>query len=198
MERCFGTLKDRLVNALRLAGIGSLEEANLYLEETFLPDWNQRFARQPAQSVDAHRPLGRQQDLASILAKVEMRKVGNDYTVPWNGIKWQIPKSAIGAGLRGRSIRIEQRLDGAMLAQIGGQPVALSVCEDLTSAPKPKLPRRPARQFIPPPGQSRWMDGFRVEGNPAWKRYRGQPAAAGAVSVRMRNSWIASTGVRST
>jgi len=186
VERCFGTLQDRLVKALRLAGIGSLEEANRYLEEVFLPDWNQRFARQPAQALDAHRPIGPQQDLASALAKVETRKVGNDYTVAWNGAKWQIPKGAIGAGLRGTSIRIEQRLDGALVARIEGQSVRLSMCKEAIPQPEPEPTRRPGKRFIPSPGQSRWMDGFRVESNPAWKSYREQVAAA-TVSVPLRS-----------
>jgi len=38
-RRCFGTLQDR-VKAMRQAGVKSLEQANTYLEEAFLPLWN--------------------------------------------------------------------------------------------------------------------------------------------------------------
>src|SRR5438309_2401918 len=41
VERSFQTAQDRLVKGLRVAGINTLEGANRYLEEEFLPWWNQ-------------------------------------------------------------------------------------------------------------------------------------------------------------
>ena len=43
IERLFGTLQDRLVKQMRLAGVATGEEANRYWEEVFLPQWEQRF-----------------------------------------------------------------------------------------------------------------------------------------------------------
>ena len=43
------------MKALRLAGIATLEAANRFLEE-WLPLYNRRFAVQPAQATDLHRP----------------------------------------------------------------------------------------------------------------------------------------------
>lgn len=39
IERCFGTLQDRLVKELRQAGASRIGEANRYLEQEFLPLW---------------------------------------------------------------------------------------------------------------------------------------------------------------
>jgi hypothetical protein len=47
IERLFGTLQDRLVKEMRLAGIDSIAAANLFLETRFLPEWEQRFTVQP-------------------------------------------------------------------------------------------------------------------------------------------------------
>jgi hypothetical protein len=58
IERCFGTLQDRLVKGLRRAGASTLEEANRYLEEQFLPEWNGRFTVMAGSEVDAHRSVG--------------------------------------------------------------------------------------------------------------------------------------------
>jgi transposase len=55
VERAFQTLQDRLVKALRLAGLHGLEDANAWLPG-FLAHHNARFARPPAHPVDAHRP----------------------------------------------------------------------------------------------------------------------------------------------
>jgi transposase len=183
VERCFGTLQDRLVKALRKAGVNTLEGANAYLEAEFLPMWNQRFVRSPASAVDAHRSL-QGTDLASVLSCAEQRQVANDYTISWKGERWQISKKSIRPGLRRSSVRVEQRLDGTMMAWIGGEAVRLERCEERRKEPAAKA-KRPAKRFIPPPGQSGWMDGFRVEGNPAWKAWREEQTRA--VSARLRS-----------
>jgi transposase InsO family protein len=46
VERANQTLQDRLVKALRLKNISSIEEANKYLP-TFIEDYNSRFAVEP-------------------------------------------------------------------------------------------------------------------------------------------------------
>jgi transposase len=55
VERLFKTLQDRLVKALRLAGIATIEAANRFVEE-WLPRYNQRCTVPPAQATDLHRP----------------------------------------------------------------------------------------------------------------------------------------------
>jgi len=178
IERSFQTLQDRLVKGLRMAGASSLEEANEYLEKEFLPEWERRFTVRAANAVDAHRPLGETLHLASTLSHVEQRQVSNDYTVAWQGEHWQIPKEAVTPGLRRSSVRVEARLDGSRMARIDGRFYVLSACQKTKKA-APEQQREP-RRYVPPPGQSRWMDNFRVEGNPAWKAYRQEAATVSA------------------
>ena len=161
IERCFGTLQDRLVKGLRKAGARTQEEANQYLAQEFLKEWNERFTVPAASAVDAHRTLGKALSLESILSRVETRQVTNDYTVAWDGRRWQIPKAAVRPGLRRSSIRIEARLDGTMRARIGDQFVELTACEKLEKTPAIES-MRPARRHVPPPGQSQWMNNFSV------------------------------------
>jgi hypothetical protein len=160
VERCFGTLQNRLVKALRRAKIGTLSEANQYLQQRFLPEWQNRFTVPAASSVDAHRPLGALQ-LASILSFAEPRRVANDFTIAWEGRRWQIPRQQARAGLRGSSIRVEQRLDGTMVSCIDGIHGPLLACEPCPTPQTEKL-QRPVRRFVPPPGHSRWMQRFTV------------------------------------
>jgi transposase len=172
VERCFGTLQDRLVKALRKAGVRTLEAANVYLEQVFLPMWNQRFVCAPASSVDGHRSLEKLEP-NSILSVVETRRVDNDHTVPWRGVKWQIPREAISRGMRGSTVRVEHRLNGSMVARVEGKFISLVRCQDQAAIKMPAAPiPRPNRRFKPGPGQSRWMDQFRVKGNEAWRIYR--------------------------
>jgi transposase len=175
VERCFGTLQDRLVKALRKAGVKTLEAANDYLEKEFLPMWNARFAQPPACEVDGHRPIRVGTDLASHLSIVEKRQVANDYTVRWEGRRWQIPRAAVRPGLRRSTIRVEQRLDGSMMARVGEGMVRLERCE--ARLPEIQIKEEEvAKRYIPAPGESRWMDRFRVKGNPAWKAWREEQA----------------------
>jgi hypothetical protein len=160
IERCFGTLQDRLVKGLRRVGAGTLEAANEYLEREFLKDWNERFTVQPDSGVNAHRPMSQALHLESILSHVEQREVTNDYTVAWGGGRWQIPKAAVRPGLRRSSIRVEERLDGTLQTRIGEQFVTLTVCAKAVKCEITSERKRPARRHVPPPGQSRWMQHF--------------------------------------
>src|SRR5262249_57340889 len=90
------TLQDRLVNELRVANIRTLEAANRYLHQRFLPTFNARFGRAPMDPTSAFVPLGRV-DLEQILCHDEPRIVGRDNTVVLDGVVLQIDNSADGA-----------------------------------------------------------------------------------------------------
>lgn len=67
VERANGTLQDRLVKELRLAGIASIEAANTFLP-AFMEDYNRRFAKVPFSDKDLHRSLGEYDDLDEAFA----------------------------------------------------------------------------------------------------------------------------------
>jgi len=144
VERSFGTAQDRLVKGLRVAGVSTLEEANRYLQEEFLPWWNQHLVVAPANAADAHRPLGNEHDLAAVLSVVDTRQVGNDYTIQLDGKLYQITE--VRAGLRGAIVRVESRLDGSVAVRF--REKYLKVEE---RHPRPKVavvvkPKSPARR----------------------------------------------------
>jgi len=144
VERSFSTAQDRLVKGLRVAGACTLEQANRYLEQEFLPWWNQHLAVAPANPADAHRPLGREHDLAAILSQVESRCVRNDYTMQFDNRVYQIERPSICAGLRGASVEVERRLDGTLAIRFRGQYLAFRACP----GPQPVAPA--ARSFAAP------------------------------------------------
>jgi hypothetical protein len=113
VERSFETDQDRLVKELRLAGIQTIEAANRFLEETYLPERRRRFAVRAASSVDAHRSATGY-DLAAILSIQTRRTVANDYTVRHEGRRYQIERQSIRGGLRGSKVLVEERIDGSM------------------------------------------------------------------------------------
>ncbi|HZL70218.1 MAG TPA: hypothetical protein VFC29_23125, partial [Candidatus Limnocylindrales bacterium] len=114
IERFFGTAQDRLVKGLRKVGASTLKQANTYLSGTYLPLWERRFSHAPRQAGDANRPLDAGLDLDSVLSRVELRVVAQDYTVRWQGETYQIPRPQIGGGMRGSQVAVEKRLDGSV------------------------------------------------------------------------------------
>ena len=87
IERLFGTLQDRLVKEMRLAGIDSIAAANHFLETRILPEWEQRFTVQPRNPRNAHRRLDREHRLEEILSMRAARRVAPDHTVSWDGVQ---------------------------------------------------------------------------------------------------------------
>lgn len=173
VERCFGTLQDRLVKGLRLAGACTLAEANAHLEREFLPGWEQRFTVAPANRTDAHRPLGRAHDLAASLSVVAARVVTNDYPLRYQGKSYQIARADVGGGLRGAKVRVEKRLDGTVAVKFRDRYLRVSECP---AGPKPKaVPVTVRTSSTPRPAPARrsrrsWMAGFSLtESPPLWK-----------------------------
>lgn len=140
IERSFGTAQDRLVKGLRVAGARTLEQANRYLEQQFVPWWNQYLTVLPASAADAHRPLGAEHDLAAALSQVHTRQVANDYTLRFQGNQYQIARLSIRAGLRDSTVRVEQRLDGTLRVAFQGHYLNLEECPPAPALP-PQAPK---------------------------------------------------------
>jgi hypothetical protein len=91
IERLFGTLQGRLPQELRLAGITTIEDANRYIQESFLSAFNGQFMVPATEEGSAFLSyVGRA--LEDILAIQESRQVQNDNTVRYKGLTLQIPE----------------------------------------------------------------------------------------------------------
>lgn len=163
VERLFGTLQDRLVKEMRLAGVRTPNKANEFLQESFLPFWDQRFTVEPRRNRDAHRAVTRSYKLESILSFREARTVGNDYTIQWYGKCWAIDRHDVIPGLRKARVQIERRLDGSLWVLFRGRHLGLKLCKESTKATPSGLPPpgvakknnkakdKPRKKYIPPP-----------------------------------------------
>jgi hypothetical protein len=168
IERLFGTLQDRLVKEMRLAGINTMEQANRYLEEVFVLYWEERFTVAPRSACDAHRPVRREHRLEQILSVRKARTVANDYTVRWHGQLWAVPREHVRPGLRRARVELEWRLDGSLWLRFRGRYFPLRRCPTpLTATPsglrppavavnKTTIPSKP--KSIPPPDHP-WRKG---------------------------------------
>ena len=148
VERSFGTAQDRLVKGLRVAGVHTLAQANRYLEEEFVPWWNQHLVEQPANASDAHRPLAAEHDLAASLSRVDLRQVNQDYTVQLEGRRYRLVSETMPAGLRGAVVRVERRLDGSLQLRYRERYWSLEECAVVGAT-------RPLRADSSPPRKTR-------------------------------------------
>jgi biotin operon repressor len=164
VERSFLTAQDRLVKGLRVAGVTTLEGANNYLENEFLPWVNSSIAVVPANPDDAHRPLDKQHDLAAILSHVEKRKVNADYTFSLGAKTYGILRQDICPGLRGAYIRVEQRRDGSVAACFNGRYLRVERCEQQPKVAPPRPARKKASRL--PANRSTWNQNFDLKKAP--------------------------------
>jgi transposase len=119
VERLFGTLQDRWVKELRLAGVTTMVQANALLRQKLMPQFNRRFSVAAARRRSAHRDLGPEHCLPRILCVQHYRRVTNDYTVRFHNRCLQLHPPAR-PGLRRGQVIIEQRPDGKLLLRFNG------------------------------------------------------------------------------
>ena len=110
-ERVNRTLQDRLVKEFHSAGIRTVERANRYLEDCFLPAYNDEFGRAAAHPDSGFAPLGHA-DLETIFCHEESRAVHRDNTVTLDGVRLQIAKQPGRATCAGLTVTVRRHLDG--------------------------------------------------------------------------------------
>ncbi len=166
VERNFGTAQDRLVKGMRVAGVKTLEQANQYLEETYLVWWERELTVEPAHLDDAHRPLDKTHNLEASLSHVETRQVRNDYTIPLDAELYQIERQSVVSGLRKAHVRVERRLDDSIAVRFGERYLKVSrgPVAGKKQAPQPgqASPRRPRSSK---PGRE-WGKDFDLKSGP--------------------------------
>lgn len=140
VERRHGLLQDRLVKALRLAGISDLASANQLLEEAFLPDINRRFTVAPQQAADLHRRVPRGMKLEQVLSFQETRVVQNDWTVAWRQRRFQLTTANGRLALAKRRVTVLEQLNGTVRLLHRGRELAWT---ELAERPRP--PALPVR-----------------------------------------------------
>ena len=120
VERAFGTLQDRLVKELRLAGISSIEAANAWLPG-FIASHNARFGREPANAKDLHRKLTAADDLDEILAWREQRTVTQNLTLHYDRMMLILEPTPLARGLVRRKVEVVNYPDGRFAVQFNGR-----------------------------------------------------------------------------
>ena len=122
-ERNFGTWQGRLPQELRLARITSLEEANRFLRERYLDEFNRKFMVKAAERGTAFVRTARQ-DLDWIFSVQTERVVAKDNTIAIRDRVWQLDKCRFRHTLAGVTATIHEHLDGRVSVRYGPHLVA--------------------------------------------------------------------------
>jgi hypothetical protein len=147
IERFFGTLQDRLVKEMRLRGIKSIEEANLFLEE-YWSEFNRKFAVDPKEKEDLHRPVPRGLKLDDVLCIKVKRALRNDFTVAYNRRLYQVEDS-----IRASNVMVHEGLDSSIRLKYKGR--LLKIREIASRPPAERnepLRLTPKERYVPPKG----------------------------------------------
>jgi transposase len=143
-ERSFGTWQGRLPQELRLAGVTTLEQANRFLRERYIAEFNQKFAVPASVQGTAFRRCGRK-DLDHIFSVQTERVVSKDNTVAIARRWWQIEKCRWRYSLAGTTVTIHDHLDDTVSIRYGPHLVGR-----YNSQGKPLAPLEQGRSALRP------------------------------------------------
>lgn len=123
VERLFNTLQDRLVKELRLANISTIAEANVFLQETFLPQYRLKYSVEARSKANLHQPLSQQEqeNLNSIFSKQDTRIIRNDFTISFNKQWFQLAKDQPATIRKKDKVIVEEWLDGSAHFRLRGK-----------------------------------------------------------------------------
>jgi hypothetical protein len=130
IERAFGTLQDRMVKELRLAGVSSIAAANAWLPG-FITAYNTRFGRDPANARDLHRPLAQADDLDEILAWREERTVTRNLTLHYDRMMLLLDPTSLARGLVRKKVEVVNYPDGRFAVQFNGTTLGFKVFDKI-------------------------------------------------------------------
>ena len=180
VERTNGTLQDRLVKEMRLGGIKTLEEGNRFLEEVFLPKYNEKFSVIPKNETDLHRPIPDDIILDEVLCIEDRRQVQNDWTLGWKNRIFQISKRSEALGLVKQRITVREKLDGTIQLVYKGHRLTF---KELLERPLKMITRirpqmwakKPWKPALDHPWRTYGRRSFVPKADPLWRNPQPRP-----------------------
>ena len=183
VERFWGTLQDRLVTELRLAGAATLDEGNQVLWD-FLPRFNERFAVPAAAPGIAYQPLARDGLPEEVFCFKYERTVAADNTVQLGEHRIQLRPGSDRMSYAKARVEVHERMDGALAVYYRGQRLTTTRRRwRLPSSARETAglvsPRRPFPRLAPSP-----CPGMKWTGDHGPRPENPTPSTPGAVLGR--------------
>src|SRR5215471_18595478 len=123
MERSYRTWQGRLPQELRLRKITTVEEANRFLRQQYLAEYNRRFAVKATGKGSAF-VRSRRKDLDWIFSIQHERTVNQDNTIALDNRILQIEKTRWRNTLAGCRVTVYEHLNGSLVVRFGPHEVA--------------------------------------------------------------------------
>lgn len=175
VERLFGTLQDRLVAELRLAGATTMADAAAVLAD-FVPRFNRRFGCPAALPEPAYRPLPPGLNLRQVCCFKHRRVVANDDTIHFAGQRLQLLAGRERPTYTRATVEVRQHLDGALGVWYGDRELAWRPApadararragERAAAAPPPASPAPATPSPGKPAATHPWRKPYKPQGVP--------------------------------
>jgi transposase len=138
IERAWKTFQDRLIPELRLYGHLTMEQANHYLLQVFLPTyWEKRNTVEAREINSKYREIPLNMDISQICCLKEQRQVRNDLTIHFDNQLYKIVRTNVQLPLKGKKVEVRTYWNGDRLVFYGKIPLTLN----LIVPPKPRFLR---------------------------------------------------------
>ncbi|MFA0284810.1 transposase, partial [Vibrio sp. 10N.222.55.F12] len=119
VERANLTFQDRLVKEMRLQGIDTILQANVWLPY-FIGDFNHRFAKPAQYSKNRHRQLREsKQELDDIFSWQESRKLSKSLTFQYDKVIYLIEPTEENSRLTHETVKVLDYPNGEIAIQYG-------------------------------------------------------------------------------
>ncbi len=148
VERSNGVYQDRLVKELRLEQISDIDKANELLQGRFDRDLNTRFAVEPKEKADYHRPAS-DYDLPGIFCIEQERTLSANWTLSFQNTLYQIKAGSSHYSPARTQVHVRRYLDGRLHMFYRGSEVEF---EELDPGNKEKQKRFIRGRNTLPPG----------------------------------------------
>lgn len=170
VERLFGTLQDRLVKELRLNQINTITEGNEFLDQVFIPKFNQRFSVIAKKDGDVHKELNKleKQSLNSIFSRKHLRVVNLDYTVQFKNSFYQLEQIQPVTIRPKQVIQVEEWLDETIHLVFKNKQLKYFL-----------LPERPKKSLPQPTILTSHPLNWKPPPNHPWRLYKPKQVSSG-------------------
>ncbi|AVH14128.1 ISNCY family transposase [Acinetobacter indicus] len=132
VERANRTLQDRLIKEMRLKGICSIEQANVWLP-CFIEQFNQKFAKMAFNPKNLHRPIMETaEELDDIFTWREPRRVTNSLTITYDKCVYLLENTEENQRLIGKYLEFLEYPDGTVAIMHQGRKINYSIFDKLS------------------------------------------------------------------
>lgn len=169
VERRNRDFQNRLVKAMRLEKISTIEAGNAFLP-AFLAGFNNKFAKAPKNPIDAHKPLPEDKDLDKIFRLKYTRRISKSLTLQFKGVLYQIYADRMEYTLRKTEVTVLEDRDGKVSFEQKGKKLK-AVPYDEMEAPVEVVGSKELSTALNEPKKKRHKPGSRHP----WKRFPKRP-----------------------